>query len=71
MCELGSGELTVDWVHQTMRAHVLCSCGCERMKISMEYHQRDKKTEISFAPDYKPQFGPLEQIRAHAPHLLN
>jgi hypothetical protein len=36
--------------------------------ISAEYHQRDKRLELPVAPAYRTEFGPLEQLRAHAPH---
>lgn len=54
-----------------MRAQVLCSCGSEAMRISLKYNQIGREMEVPFTPDYKPAFGPLEQIRIYAPHLLD
>jgi hypothetical protein len=66
----GSSVLTLDFRLRVMRAHIECDHGRIPVSISAEYHPRDKRLELPFAPAYRTDFGPLEQLRAPAPHPL-
>lgn len=71
MCDgPGTGHLHLNASHDVLSAERTCACGTQAIAISLEFHQRDALLEQPWAPHYRPEFGPLEQIREFAPHLL-